>query len=341
MEIDGVSTIELTSDQCVEKLRGVPGTDVKLLIKRGKLEFPVVLTRAIIEVPVIKHAMIDKDTGYIRIISFTPMTVERTREAILDFDRSGYKNLVIDLRNNPGGLLDAAVGVCSLLLDGGDVVSTKSRIASENHSYTATRKPVVPQDKPVVVLINKGSASASEIVAGALKDRGRAYLIGEKSYGKGSVQKVYQTGNDTGFRLTTARYYTPSGVNIDKIGIPPDREVLFPEFSTSDADKLSELIKANVIPQFVEDNPKATAAQIESFAKELSSKYGLDATLLRRLVRNEQNRTVIAPVFDLEYDVQLQEAVNIIRQGNFKQLMKTTKTLKTLQDEAAAGPVAS
>jgi carboxyl-terminal processing protease len=262
------------------------------------------------------------------------MTASRTKEALNEFTAKACKSIIVDLRNNPGGLLESAVGVCELFLDGGVVVSTKSRIANENRVYRAYGKPAVAQDIPVIVLINKGSASASEIVAGALKDRGRAYLVGEKSYGKGSVQKVYPVGNNTGFRLTTARYYTPSDVNIDKIGIPPDREVPFPEFSAADVEKLNELVQANSIPKFVEENPRATQAGIDVFVQELNSRYGLDMNLLRRLIRNEQNRTVIAPVYDLEYDVQLQEAVNILRNGSFFQLMKTSKTLKTLQEEA-------
>jgi len=196
---------------------------------------------------------------------------------------------------------------------------------------------------PVVVLINKGSASASEIVAGALKDRGRAYLVGEKTFGKGSVQKVYPVGDNEGFRITTARYYTPSDANIDKIGIPPDREVvLYPEFSASDAEKLKLLIEANKIPAFVEQNPSATSAQINAFARELNSQYSLDINLLRRLIRNEQTRKIIAPVYDLEYDPQLEEAVKILRGGNYEQLMKSSKTLKALQEEAdEALPLAS
>jgi carboxyl-terminal processing protease len=342
IEIDGEATDTLSMDAVLVRLRGVPGTDVKLLIRRGaKLEFPVTLTRAVIEVPVIKHEMIG-DIGYVRIISFTPMTVTRTREALEDFQSKNYRALVVDLRNNPGGLLDSAVGICELFLDGGLVVSTKSRISSENYVYNARRRSVVPQDMPVIVLINKGSASASEIVAGALKDRGRAYLVGEKSFGKGSVQKVYPLGGNAGFRLTTARYYTPSDVNIDKIGIPPDREILFPEFSADDVEKLNELITANKIPVFVEENPKATSAQVDTLVRELNTQYGLDISLLRRLIRNEQNRTVIAPVYDLEYDVQLQEAVNILRNGTYTQLMKTSKTLKALQEEADdALPLAS
>jgi carboxyl-terminal processing protease len=175
-----------------------------------------------------------------------------------------------------------------------------------------------------------------------MKDRGRAFLVGEKTFGKGSVQRVFPVGGNAGFRITTARYYTPSDVNIDKIGIPPDREVLFPEFSADEAEKLKELITANAIPAFIVQNPKATSAQVDLFAGELQKKYNLDLSLLKRLIRNELNRTEIAPVYDLEYDVQLMEAVNIIRSGTYTQLMKTSKTLKALQEEAEiAFPLAS
>jgi len=272
--------------------------------------------------------------GYVRIISFTPMTVTRTREALEDFKRKNYGSLIIDLRNNPGGLLDSAVDICELFLDGGIIVSTKSRIPSEVRDYRAKHRSIVPKDMPVIVLINKGSASASEIVAGALKDRARAYLVGEKTYGKGSVQKVYPVGDSAGFRITTARYYTPSDVNIDKIGIPPDREIqMYSDFSINDVEKLNKLLSENKIPAFVKQNPNATSAQISAFARELNSQYNLDVNLLRRLIRNEQNRTVIAPVYDLEYDPQLEEAVKIIRSENYNQLMKSSKTLKELQEQ--------
>jgi carboxyl-terminal processing protease len=334
IEINGESTDKLTMDEVLGRLRGTPGVEIKLLIRRGeKLEFPVSLTRAIIEVPTVKHAMIG-DIGYLRLLTFTPMSVDRTREALEGFAAQNYKSFILDLRNNYGGLLQSAVGISDLFLEGGVVVSTKSRIPAENAVFTARRAAMVPANIPIVVLINRGSASASEIVAGALKDRGRAYLVGEKSYGKGSVQQVYPL-DKAGFRITTARYYTPSDVNIDKIGIPPDREVLFPEITGEDAEKLNVLIATNRIPSFIKANPEASAAQVEALAKELNGEYNIDTALLRRLIRNEQTRTVIAPVYDLEYDVQLQEAVNILQSGNYGQLMRATKTLKALQDEAA------
>jgi carboxyl-terminal processing protease len=333
IEVDGEATDILTQDEAVSRLRGTPGVDVKLVIRRGeKLEFPVTLTRAIIEVPTAKHAMIG-ETGYLKLLTFTPMTAARARDAINEFKAANYKSFILDLRNNYGGLLNSAVDISGLFLDGGIVVSTKSRIPQENHVFNAQKAAQVSADIPVVVLINKGSASASEIVAGALKDRGRAYLVGEKSYGKGSVQQVYNLDN-VGFKITTARYYTPSDVNIDKIGIPPDLEVKFPEFTEEDAEKLNELINDNKIFAFIKENPQAGAAQVEAFARTLERDYKLDFSLLKRLIRNEMNRTAIAPVYDLEYDVQLQEAVKILQNGSYRRLMQNTRTLKDLQEEA-------
>ena len=332
--IDGESTDALTSDEAVNRLRGKPGTEVNLLIRRGeKLEFPVTLVRAIIEVPTVKNAMIG-DIGYLKLLTFSPMTVDRSRDAIGVFTANNYKGLILDLRNNYGGLLNSAVEVCNLFSENGIVVTTKSRIASENMVFYARRgRAMVGANIPVIVLINRGSASASEIVAGALKDWGRAYLVGERSFGKGSVQQVYPM-DKVGFKITTARYYTPSDVNIDKIGIPPDREVSFPALSDLDAVKLNNVINSGKVSDFVISNPAAEAEAINTFIRSLSAEFGLDISLLRRYVREEQNRRSLAPVYDLEIDVQLNEAVKILREENFRTLMQTSKTLKTLQEEA-------
>ena len=330
--IDGEPTDVLTSDEAVARLRGPPGTTVEITIRRGeRVEFPVTLTRAIIEVPTVRHAMIGNDIGYLRLLTFTPMTVDRSRDAIIEFRAAGYQGLILDLRNNYGGLLNSAVAVSSLFLNGGVIVSTKSRIPAENQVFNARGTPLVQDDIPVIVLINRGSASASEIVAAALKDRGRAYLVGETSHGKGSVQQVYPL-EGVGFKLTTARYYSPSNASIDGIGVPPDREVLFPEFTEEDAEHLNSLLNSNRISDFVLANPQATRIEREDFARTLSREFDLDFYLLARLIRNEQTRRDVAPAYDLDYDVQLQEAVKILREENYGSLMQNTTTLKELQE---------
>jgi len=341
-EIDGVATETISMDEVLGILRGTPGESVRLVIRRGeRMEFPVTIVRAIIEVPTVKHAMIG-NTGYLKLITFTPMTILRARDAIGEFRANNYNSLILDLRNNYGGRLDSAVEISNLFLDGGLVVRTRSRIPSENREFNARRSALVPDNIPVIVLINRGSASASEIVAGALKDHNRAYLVGENTFGKGSVQQVYPLSG-TGFKITTARYFTPSDANIDKVGIPPDREVKFPEYTEADAEKMNTLINANRIPQFTEKNPQATPALVEAFAQELEREYGLNLPLLKRLIRNELNRTTFAPVYDLEYDVQLQEALNILKSGSYNNLLQNAKTLKVLQEEAEneSFPIAS
>ena len=341
VEIDGESTAELTMDEVLSRLRGTPGTEVSILIRRGeKLEYTVKLVRAIIEVPTVKSSMIGDDIGYLRITTFTPMTVDRVGEALQSFRTAGYRALVIDLRNNYGGLLQAAIGVSDFMLEGGVIVTTKSRIANENAVYSAKAKTFVPADIPIVVLINRGSASASEIVAGALKDRGRAVLVGEKSFGKGAVQQVFPI-DSTGFKITTSRYYTPSDVNIDKIGIPPDIEVKFPELSDAEAEVLNKLIADGRIPAFVKGEASPSVARVDAFVKELSAAYPISESLLKRLVRDELNRTVIAPPFDLEYDIQLRAGVELLRGGRWSQAVKEAKTLKVLQDEAAVAAEAA
>jgi len=333
IRINDEPTDIMTSDEAVTRLRGRPGTEVRLLIRRGEqLEFPITLVRAIIEVPTVKHDMIG-NLGYLKLTTFTPMTVERSREAIIDFQAKGYKGLILDVRNNYGGLLNSAVGISSLFLEGGVVVTIKSRIPTENQVFYARGRPAVAPDIPVIVLINRASASASEIVAGALKDRGRAYLVGERTYGKGSVQQVFNLDR-AGFKLTTARYFTPSDADIDKAGIPPDREVLTPDYSNVDAEQLSALINSGKIAEYVRAHTGATSAQTESFAQSLNREFNIDIQLLRRLIRNEQNRLSVGHVYDLEYDVQLYEAVKILREGNYRSLMQTSKPLKVLQEES-------
>lgn len=334
-EIDGESTDSLTMDEVLSRLRGTPGENVRLVIRRGeRIEFPVTITRAIIEVPTVRHAMIG-ETGYLRLVAFTPFTAERVRDAINEFQGNNYDSLILDLRNNYGGRLDAAIEVANLFLDGGLIVRIRSRIRSENRDFNANRSTLVPAHIPVIVLINRGSASSSEIVAGALKDRGRAFLVGENTFGKGSVQQVIPFSG-IGFKITTGRYFTPSDVNIDKVGIPPDREISFPEITEADAERLNNLINANRIPEFVRQNPEATPAQIDAFAQRLNTEYHLNLPLLRRLIRNELNRTTFAPIFDLEYDIQLQEAINILRSGAYNTLMQNARTLRALQEEAEA-----
>lgn len=222
----------MTLDQAVNKMKGAPNSSIRLKIIRKDADKPieVSITREIIRVRPVKYHVEGGDIGYIRITSFNEQTTEGLRKAIADIQKQvpqdkldGY---VVDLRNNPGGLLDQAVSVTSTLMQRGEVVSTRGRNPEETQRFTAHGGDMT-KGKPLVVLINGGSASASEIVAGALHDHKRATLIGTRSFGKGSVQTIIPLGTGNGaLALTTARYFTPSGHSIQALGIKPDIEVL-------------------------------------------------------------------------------------------------------------------
>jgi carboxyl-terminal processing protease len=221
----------LTLDQVFEKMRGPVNTKIKLTIVREGQDRPVevTITRKIIHLRSVRSWMEGDDVGFIRITEFNERTTDGLKKAVADITAlSGgeLKGFIVDLRNNPGGLLDQAVSVSDAFLEKGEIVSTRGRVALEIQRFHAHAGDVA-KGKPLIVLINGGSASASEIVAGALQDHRRATVIGSRSFGKGSVQNIIPLGSGNGaLRLTTARYFTPSGRSIQAKGISPDIEVL-------------------------------------------------------------------------------------------------------------------
>ena len=230
--IDGEQVQGLTLNQAVDKMRGAVNTPVTLTILRGekKDKQDIKLTRAIIQIKSVRSRKEGDDIGYIRITQFNEQTFEGLKAAMLKFQQEipadKFKGYVLDLRNNPGGLLDQSIAVVNAFIDRGEIVSTRGRNADETQRYNA-RSADLSKGKPVVVLVNGGSASASEIVAGALQDHKRATILGTRSFGKGSVQTIIPLGQNNGaLRLTTARYYTPSGRSIQAKGIEPDVVVL-------------------------------------------------------------------------------------------------------------------
>ncbi|MFA7438187.1 S41 family peptidase [Castellaniella sp.] len=236
--IDGEPTKGLTLNDAVKKMRGEPGTSIDLTIQRagsGKpLEFHIV--REMIKTRSVRGKMLKDDIAYVRVTQFQDRTTADLIRMLGDLSPGkAPKGLVLDLRNDPGGLLDGAIGVASAFLEPGTlVVSTKGRIPSSNEAFYArhldrdgagSTLPSWTRSVPMVVLVNIGSASASEIVAGALQDYKRAKIVGTRTFGKGSVQSVLQLDDDTGIKLTTARYYTPKGRSIQNTGVDPDYEV--------------------------------------------------------------------------------------------------------------------
>ena len=219
--IDGESTYKLTSEQSVKKLKGEPGTSVKLTVYReeAKETKDVELKRSIIQLKYVKSKMIGKDIGYLRLTQFGEDVYKDVRKDLEGLIKKGAKGIILDLRSNPGGSLGQAVKISSMFIPEGKIVSTKGKTGEEEIAY---REGKYFGDFPLIVLINEGSASASEIVSGAIKDYKRGILIGEKSFGKGSVQTLLPLPDGDGIKLTIAKYYTPSGVSIHGKGIEPD-----------------------------------------------------------------------------------------------------------------------
>lgn len=211
-----------TQNEVVNTLRGKAGTSVTIWIRREDvddlLKFDIV--RENITIHTVKSEMLPDSVGFLRITQFNQRTVSEFRKAVYDLSGKGARGFVLDLRNNPGGLLNSCVEIADLFIDSGVIVSTRGRFDRANETLYA--RPGTITKLPVVVLINEGSASASEILAGALKDHGRAIVVGKQSYGKGSVQTMFNLSDDSGIFVTIAKYFTPSGTVIDKVGLAPD-----------------------------------------------------------------------------------------------------------------------
>jgi carboxyl-terminal processing protease len=222
IRIDGVPTKDMTLVDAVRKLRGPKGTPVTITILReGQDPFDVTVTRDIIEVHSVRTSDLGEGIGYVRLISFQERTSRDLQEELKALREKGMRGLVLDLRNNPGGLLTQAVQIADLFLEKGKlIVYTEGRAKSQNLSFVDQHDN--PQDFPMVVLVNKGSASASEIVAGALQDHQRAVVVGTQTFGKGTVQTVIPLNDGSGLRLTTAKYFTPNKRAIDGAGLTPD-----------------------------------------------------------------------------------------------------------------------
>jgi len=226
ISIDGESTKGLSLLECVKRLRGPRGTEVTITILREGLTKPkdFTIVRDIIEIKSVKYKTMEKGYGWLRISQYQEQTATELQKAVHSLEQEnpeGLKGLILDLRNNPGGLLDQAVKVADFFLDEGVIVSIKGRGDEEKMTFNAHKRGTLPA-WPMVVLVNHGSASASEIVAGALQDYGRAVVMGSKTFGKGSVQTIIPLEDGSGLRLTTAQYYTPKGRTIHEKGIEPD-----------------------------------------------------------------------------------------------------------------------
>ena len=221
-QVQGITLME-----AVDLMRGPVGSSIELTVRRigNKKALTFNITREVIEIQSVRADLLENNVGYIRLTSFNENSSEQIKDEIKDLEKNqNVKAYILDLRNNPGGLLSQAIRISDFFLDNGEIVSTKSRKASENRKWFAKKGDLI-NGKTLLVLINYGSASASEIVAGALKDHKRAIILGENSYGKGSVQSIIPLKNKGAIKLTIAKYYLPSGKSISDVGVSPDIEI--------------------------------------------------------------------------------------------------------------------
>ncbi len=227
IKIDDIQVQGKSLSEAVDLMRGPVGSSIILTVRRigQKKALTFEIIREIIQIKSVKADLLKNNVGYLRLTSFNENSGDQIREQIREFEKNGDINsYILDLRNNPGGLLSQAIRISDFFLDNGEIVSTKSRKASENRKWFAKKGDLIG-GKTLVVLINYGSASASEIVAGALQDHKRAIILGENSYGKGSVQSIIPLKNKGAIRLTVAKYYLPSGKSISEVGVSPDIEI--------------------------------------------------------------------------------------------------------------------
>tara|TARA_B100001057_G_scaffold365947_1_gene369146 strand:- start:83 stop:1219 length:1137 start_codon:yes stop_codon:yes gene_type:complete len=227
VKIDNIQVQGKSLSEAVDLMRGSVGSEIELTVRRRgeKKALTFKIVREVIQIKSVKAELLEKSIGYIRLTSFNENSGKQIKKEIQKFEKNNNaKSYILDLRNNPGGLLSQAIKISDFFLDNGEIVSTKSRKKSENKKWFANKGDLT-NGKTLVVLINYGSASASEIVAGALKNHKRAILLGENSYGKGSVQSIIPLKNNGAIRLTVAKYYLPSGESISEIGVSPDIEI--------------------------------------------------------------------------------------------------------------------
>ncbi len=305
LKIDDKATLGMTIDESVKIMRGKPKTDILLTIIRKNEPKPleIKITRDIIKIQSVYGKKIQNydDSLYIHVTSFDQKVVEGVKKAIKDHNNT--QGIVLDLRNNPGGLLDQAIGLVDLFVNKGVIVSQKGKSKFENVEYKATKENT-DLNTPIVVLVNGGSASASEIVAGALQDFNRSIVVGEKTFGKGSVQIVMPIGKDEALKLTVARYYLPSGRTIQAEGVTPDIPVHFAKVEYLD-DTIS--LKERDLKKHLQseldkiDSNKTKPKKIE--VKDLNISAENNATINKTLITEEQ----------LEKDNQLKSAVDILK----------------------------
>lgn len=326
--INGKSTKNISLFDAVKKLRGKIGTKVTIsILRHGHDElFEVKIIRGRIKIETVKKKFLKDKIAYIKITQFSKPTARVLKKTLLSFKKKGMKYLIVDLRNNPGGLLSSAIDVTDLFMSKGKIVYTKGRDVSHIRKFMAKRKTtVVDKNVPIIVLVNKGSASASEIFSGAMQDTKRAYILGEKTFGKGSVQTLKTLQDNSAIKLTIALYYTPSGRRIHKKGLTPDYIVKEDKYTKKEQKSIRDLLKGNYLGNFVKKYSKNTDKAIAGFACKMRKKgIYLSNYEFSRWVDWEKNKIGRPKLMNLKYDIQLRKALHLIRNGKLKKISLRT-----------------
>ena len=312
-EIDGQAVREKNATECSKMLRGERGTKVHVRVRRGNVEFEVDIIRDEITTPTVESEMLPGHIFYIRINQFTQSTARQVRDAFRGIDY--VSSIILDLRSNGGGDVNSCLAVANLFLDDGNVlINTISKVKSRNRSHYSSAGTIIPVEANMVVLINKGTASAAEILSVALRDNNRAILIGEKSYGKGVMQYTSQY-KDGVVNVTTAEYVSGSGTKVNKVGLTPDIEIHEDDMSDEEVENAIEAQKSGDVRDFVRKNPEYSIEAVERGVDELIVKYPVPrralASLLLLEYRNmseKANSTIAYPM----YDSVLNKAISMI-----------------------------
>lgn len=318
IKINNESTEEISITEAVSKLRGKRKSKVTVTISRESIDkpFDVVLERDIIKVKsVVSQVITNSQIGYIKIKTFGQDTAGDLENVLRKYEGLELKGIIVDLRYNPGGLLEASWKVADHFLDKGKIVYTRGRIVEQNQEYFADSIDYC-HDVPVVILIDEGTASASEIVTGALMDNKRAIVIGTKSFGKGVVQTVRSLDGKSAVALTTARYYTPSGRMIHDKGIKPDIVVEREEPSKKQLEEIQKLDESKKVEKFVVSNPEYNNKNIKQLYHELKKMgYDIEYKWLNKMVNIEGSRELNLYI-DIENDTQLKRAIDVLEASN-------------------------
>ena len=318
--VNGVEIYEMDANEASKLIRGKENTPITLTINRGSSVFDVTLMPEEITSPSTEKGIIADNIGYIRILEFSQTTQDSFRSDVEELLSQGAESFIIDLRNNRGGSVDSSLGIANMFIpDGKTLMTTKFKEKSNNKDtvYTSTGYLAVDENVPVVLLVNGGTASASEILTGALRDNDRALVVGSQTFGKGIMQ--FTIAFMGGYlNITVAHYYTPSGADIHEIGITPDIVVnVDEEYSDEEMDAYSAFLNETYLQDWLEEYPEYTKENILAFAEHYKD-TGVPEELLKLLMRNEYIYSLDydkRPVADLDFDTQLIKAVEVVKSG--------------------------